>query len=855
MSRSLVVCGLLLVAVFVVFGQTAGHGFVNFDDDLYVYENRHVQEGLNVEAVRWAITTWHSCNWHPLTWLSHMLDCRFFGLTPGGHHLSSVLLHAVAAILLFLSLRRLTASFWPSAWVAAVFAIHPLRVESVAWVAERKDVLGGLFFTLTLWFYSRYAERPASWGRYFLLVASFALGLAAKPMLVTLPFVLLLLDYWPLKRFEGGQKGSHADKADPSWPAQRFVRLVVEKTPLFVLALASCAVTLAAQRDVMKPLDRMDFPWRVANAAVAYVTYLGKMLYPAGLAVFYPLPKEPPPAFQIVAAVTLLLAISMAVYAVRQKQPYLLLGWLWYLGTLAPVIGLVQVGSQALADRYTYLTQIGLYMALAWGAADVVRSWSCRHWPLATLAALAITGMMVCAWQQTRHWRDSEALWTHALACTSRNWIAHNSLGNAMGDRGEEDQAIFHYRKAVEIAPDYASARNNLGRRLVSRGQFVEAVTHCQKAVDVNPDFAEAHSNLGSALAGLGKVDEAIDHYRKALNLRPDLAEAHNNFGNALAGQGKADEAIAHYCHALEFKPDFAEAHNNLGAALAARGKVDEAIDHYRHALDIKPDLAKAQSNLGSALTGRGRFDEAIEHCRKALEIKPDFAEAHYNLGYALASCGKTDEAITHYQDALAIEPDLAEALYGLGSVLTGRGQVEAAIAQYRRAVKIKPDYAEAHNDLGTALASRGQVDEAMAHYEKALAIEPDFAQAHYNLGCALAGRGRVEAAIAHYEKALAVKPDYADVHTNLGNLLVKREQFEAAIVHYRKALAIDPKNVKAHFNLGAALEGSGKREEALQQFQMALGLASTQNDSALAEVIRERIKLQQSPSPTGKLP
>ena len=570
------VCGLLLLAVLIVFSQTISHDFIDFDDTAYVCENPYVRGGLTAEGTAWAITTYHCENWHPLTWLSHMLDCQLYGLNSGGHHLTNVLLHAATAVLLFLTLRRMTAAIWPSAWVAAVFAIHPLRVESVAWVAERKDILSGLFFMLTLWFYARYAQRPASWGRYYLVVASFALGLAAKPMLVTLPFVLLLLDYWPLGRLS--QRFA---------PRTLLVRLVVEKIPLFLLAAASCLITLAAQRTAIRSWEELGVAGRVANVAVAYLAYLGKMLYPAGLVIFYPIAKDPPPVWEVVAAMTTLLAVSAAVFAARRKCPYLLFGWLWYLGTLVPVIGLVQVGFHAMADRYTYLTQIGLYTAFAWGAAEVAGFWPRCRWPLRGVSALVLAGLMVCAWQQTRHWRDSEALWTHTLACNSQNPLAHSNLGNALVGRGQVDEAIAHYRQALEIKPD-------------------DVMTH---------------TNLGVALAGRGQLDEAIAHHRTALTIKPDLAEAHNNLAIALAARGQIDEAIVHYRRALEIMPNYAVAHNNLGFVLAGRGQLDEAITHFRKAVEIKPDYAKAYISLGDALASRGRRQEAIENFQKALDL------------------------------------------------------------------------------------------------------------------------------------------------------------------------------------------------------------------------------------------
>ncbi|MGO9108145.1 MAG: tetratricopeptide repeat protein [Thermoguttaceae bacterium] len=582
----LAVCGFLLLATTAVFGQTASHDFVNFDDDEYVCQNWHVRGGLTGAGAAWAVTACHASNWHPLTWLSHMLDCQFYGLKPGGHHLTNVFLHAVTAILLFLALRRMTAALWPSAWVATVFAIHPLRVESVAWVAERKDVLGGLFFMLTVWFYTRYVERPSSWGRYLLVLASFAMGLTAKPMLVTLPFVLLLLDYWPLGRGQGAGDGKatnqsptiHARSASGCAdrpPLTTLERLVVEKIPLFVVAAASCMVTYAAHRDAIRPLERLAVPRRVANAAVAYVAYLGKMLYPAGLAVLYPLPKGPPPAWEVVIAVILLVAISTAVFVARRKCTYLLFGWLWYLGTLVPVIGLVQVGGQAMADRYTYLTQIGLYTALAWGAAQVAASWRYwrrpnRRWPLAAVSALVVAGLMVCAWQQTRYWRDSETLWIHTLACTSQNPTAHTSLGVALASRGQIDEAIANYEKALQIMPDHAPAHNNLGVALASRGRFDEAIVQCQKALEIMPDHAESHYNLGVALASRGRFDEAIAHFQKALEIMPDYAEAQCNLGIALGIRGRVGEAGDHFQKAL----DLASARNDRALADVVRARI-----------------------------------------------------------------------------------------------------------------------------------------------------------------------------------------------------------------------------------------------------------------------------------------
>ena len=582
------VCGLLLLAVIAVFGQTAGHDFVNFDDNLYVYENPHVSGGLTGAGTAWAITAFHAHNWHPLTWLSHMLDCQLYGLKPGGHHLTNVLLHAAAAVLLFLALRRMTGALWPSAWVAAVFAIHPLRVESVAWVAERKDVLSGLFFMLTLWCYARYAERPASWGRYLVGGGLVCPGVDGQADAGDAAAGAALAGLLAAGESAGGRRGagsgSGRGRRSGKRPADRApafglscVRLVVEKIPLFVLAAASCVVTLAAQRDAMKSLEQLAFAWRVANAAVAYVAYLGKMLYPAGLAVLYPLPKGPPPVWEVVAAVAVLSAISAAVFVARRKCPYLLFGWLWYLGTLVPVIGLVQVGGQAMADRYTYLTQIGLYMAIAWGAAERGRLLALSAvGPLAAVSALVVAGLMVCAWQQTRHWRDSER-------CGPTPWLAPRkirsptttwaSLGRPRtGRRGHRPvpQGPGHQARlrGGPRQPRHRPGRPRTGRRghrplpegLGNQARLRGGPQQSRPGLGRPRTVRRGHRPLPEGpgnqarlrggpqqprhrLAGCGQVEEAIDHYRKALEIKPDYAEAHYNLGRVWPAAAGADEA------------------------------------------------------------------------------------------------------------------------------------------------------------------------------------------------------------------------------------------------------------------------------------------------------------------------
>ncbi len=607
LGKVLAICGLLLLAVGLVFGQTVGYDFVNYDDDVYVYKNPQIAHGLTFSGITWVFTHSHGANWHPLTGLSHMVDCQLDGLHAGGHHLTNVLLHAATAIVLFLVLRRMTGGFWPSALVAALFAVHPLRVESVAWISERKDVLSGLFFVLTLGAYVRYVRGPFSLGRYLLVAVLLTLGLMAKPMLVTLPLVLLLLDYWPLGRMTAGAwediSVARGGRTDHFFFPQR---LLLEKLPLLLLAVTSCLMTLWAQARASALNEQIPLGSRIANALVSYVAYLGQLFCPVGLAAHYPHPEGDLPVWEVMGALVVLACISAGVLAWRRRYPYVLVGWLWYVGMLVPVIGLVQVGKIAMADRYTYLPQIGLGIALAWGAIDVCRSWPYRRWLCGVTSGLVLAALTGCAWRQTSFWRDSETLWNHALACTSQAFVVHTNLGHALANQGRMDEAMAHYQKALEIQPNYVEAHNNLGYAFACLDRFDEAMAQYQEAVEIQPDCVEARYNLGNALARLDRFDEAITQYRKALDVRPDYAEAHNNLGYALANRGRMDEAMAQYRKALEIQPDYADAYYNLGDVSAARSLFDEAIRHYRKALD----LATRHNNQPLEDAARAKIEE-----------------------------------------------------------------------------------------------------------------------------------------------------------------------------------------------------------------------------------------------------
>ncbi|PYK19225.1 MAG: hypothetical protein DME56_10850 [Verrucomicrobia bacterium] len=516
-GQTMGICIALAALSWLVFGQTLWHDFVNYDDPRYVYENTNITEGLSISGIVWAFTHIHSMNWHPLTTISHMLDCQLYGLKAGWHHCTNVLLHSIAVMLLFVGLLQMTGAFWRSAFVAAVFAIHPLRVESVAWIAERKDVLSGVFFMLTLLAYLYYVRLPRT-GRYLMVVFVFACGLMSKPMLVTLPFVLLLLDYWPLDRIRG-----------------QVSKRVLEKIPLIALSAVSSIATLVAQKGAVGYTEELPVLERFNNAVLSYVLYIWQMLSPVNLAVFYPHPENRLPLWQISSSFLLLICVTAVAIALRKKRPYLITGWLWYLGTLVPVIGLVQVGWQGRADRYTYLPQIGLYIAVTWALTDLTTSWRHRRTILSAAALLTIGLLSWGAWVQTSYWRDSETLFKHALAVTTNNDVAENNLGIVFLQKGQLDEAISLLKSAVDLRPDNSPAHENLAKALLQKGQVADALVHYRKLLELQPDNMEVHNIVGTVLVQQGQIREGVEEWQKVLEIQPDNGNALNNLGWVLA--------------------------------------------------------------------------------------------------------------------------------------------------------------------------------------------------------------------------------------------------------------------------------------------------------------------------------
>jgi tetratricopeptide (TPR) repeat protein len=642
------ICALLVVLVFTVFGRTIGHGFVNYDDDECVYENPTVSKGLTLEGAGWAFTHAQIGHWDPLTTLTQMVDCQLYGIRPWGHHLTNVLLHAVAAVLLFVVLLEMTDALWPSGFVAALWAVHPLRMESVAWVTERKDVLSGVFFMLTLLAYSFYARRPESKLRYAMVGAVFFLGLMSKSMLVTLPFVLLLLDFWPLQRLENGL-GTAGGRG--TW-------LIVEKLPLLLLSILFAVVQIKADSGGLAGKENMSLIQRAGNAVVSYVVYLKQMVLPLDLAVLYPHPHGNLPGWEVTLAMVVLVVLSAVVISRSREQPWLATGWLWYLGMLVPVIGIVQSGELAHADRYTYLPMIGVCIAVTWAAANWAGDRRHRRVALGAVAVVILSSLSVAASHQASWWCDSITLWTHAVECTKDNSIANTDLGFALLKQGRTKEAIARYREAFRINPADVKTRINLANALLQQGRTEEAIAQYREVLKKKPDDANTRTSLGDALLQQGRAEEAIAQYRKVLKTKPDDLNIHTNLGCALFRAGRTEEAIAQYREVLRTKPDDANTSANLGLALFQQGRIEEAIGQYRGALHTKPDDANTRANLGNALLRQGQTEEAIAQYREAIRINPAFAEAHYNLGSVLFQQGRRDEAISHLRKALDLKPD-----------------------------------------------------------------------------------------------------------------------------------------------------------------------------------------------------
>jgi protein O-mannosyl-transferase len=687
---------LALVALnLIIYTPSLHYGFLHYDDPAYVSENVEVSQGFTRHGVLWAFNIGYSANWHPLAWFSHMLDVQFYGMAAQRHHLTNILLHIANSLLLFWLLYRTTRAWRRSAVVALLFAVHPLHVESVAWIAERKDVLSTLFWMLTLHTYVSYVRRPSLSRRLAILVI-FSLGLMAKPMLVTLPFVLLLFDIWPLGRLslKAGQR-------------RVWLQLVLEKIPLFALSIISSIITVIAQGrgEAVQNFEMLPFSLRAANAAVSYVTYIAQMIWPINLAACYS--YEPPSVLSILISVLIIASVSALAIRYAKRCQYLLVGWIWFLCTLLPVIGLIQVGAQSRADRYTYVPLIGLFIIAAWGVPEIIKGGRYRNIGLGIATGILICTLTAWARNQVGYWENDFILWEHTVQSSPQSYPARANLGTALVARGDLAAAIDQYTEALRINPNSAETHNALGIVLSKKGLWSEAAFHSAEAIRIKPDLADAHVNMGTALGYLGRREDAISEFRTALKINPNSAETHNGLGIVLFRKGLWSEAAFHYTEAIRIKPDFAEAHANMGTLLGTQGKSEDAISEFLTALKIDPQKTEIHYNLGFTLAKQGKMDEAVYQYNKALEIEPLCAEAHAELGNAMLLKSEFSNAIEHYGKALEIKPELVNTHINLGVALMHQKRFKEAISHFNEVLRINPGNVEAKRNLDIALKNQ----------------------------------------------------------------------------------------------------------------------------------------------------
>ncbi len=642
----------LVVIVLGVYLRVVHHSFIDFDDNVYIIMNDHVRSGITVRSILWAFKTMYSANWHPLTWLSHMLDVEMYGLHPGGHHMTSVLFHVASSLLLFLFLRESTGRIQESAIVALLFGIHPVHVESVVWVAERKDVLCMFFGLLALISYVRYIRAPST-GKYLGIVFCFALGLLSKPMIVTLPFVMLLLDFWPLHRTSllCHANGDASPPISSDDAARRLrpniARLFMEKLPLLILSSISCVVTYIAQSasGAVLSVETLPVGVRIANAMAAYTSYLGKLLFPIDLAIFYPHLGQQLPLWQWLGSSILLVSISILFIRRFLISPFLIIGWLWFLGTLIPVIGLVQVGSQALADRYTYMPAIGIYIIIIWGGREVLSIMKPRKEIVGSFGLVMFICISSMTWNQISLWKNSETLFRHAIAVTENNFLAHNILAVVLGEEGRLEEAYEEYVTSLEMNQQYVDLLVNYGVILVRMGRIEEALEKYRQALSINPDDINAHVNMGKVLTQLQNNDKATLHYNSASEVIAKHKDSiynnsvmHNSLGIGYCEIGKLDEAIRHFAYALELAPDNPDGHNNMGRVLAQKGLRAEAKEHLYKAIEIQPVFPQALNNLGLVLMQDDFVEDAIYYFARALQQNPEYEKARVNFMSAVLS-------------------------------------------------------------------------------------------------------------------------------------------------------------------------------------------------------------------------
>jgi protein O-mannosyl-transferase len=735
-------CLILIVCTIAVYGRMVGFDFIDYDDPTYVSNNQTVSQGLTWEGIKWAFTTSYAANWSPLTWLSFMSDREIFGSGAAGFHLTNVLLHIANTLLLFWVLKRYSNALYASFFVAAIFGLHPLHVESVAWVTERKDVLSTLFWMLTMLAYLRYLECRTVL-RYMIMLVVFSLGLMAKPMLVTLPFVLLILDYWPLRRLSAssfrlgltklttshsGQANSVESPAGSSenTPGVGLHWLIIEKIPLLILSVISSWVTFVAQKTGGSVVGLSIFPldYRIGNALVSYCEYILKMFYPIGLAAFYPHSAAGLEDWKIAASIACLLTITVVVILLRNHR-YLLAGGLWYLGTLVPVVGIVQVGRQAMADRYTYIPLIGLFVMLVWFAADIIGKWRYRAVVVGITGTILISTLMVLTFKQVGYWRDTMTLFTHTVGITEDNYLAHSILATHYAHNGDFDKARSELGMAMGLKVNEIDVLYNIATCLAVLGRTDEAIVYYNKILAITPGDSDTYIALASMETDKRNFERAIDLYRKGLKYHPERGDLHGQLGSLFYQMGQVDQAIPELETAVKLKED-SKLYGNLGVAVSSKGQVQRAIECYEKAIQLDSFNAEAHYNFGNLYLAQDKPTQAADEYIKAIKIRPNYSKAYGNLGLALSFMGKYEDAVEKFHNAINLDPNNVEARFNLAASLADKGLIDEPVEQLRKILELLPDNNTVKDNLSALLLQKTQIEQAISQYEQFLQVNPN---------------------------------------------------------------------------------------------------------------------------------